>query len=82
MNMKQVAEIGYFAVKYIEEFGLDQAVGVDGKQPQIWFVRDRHDDKLATKRFLMKLEKDTETRLIMHRKHLDSLFNPATINNA
>ena len=57
--MKQVAEIGHFAIKYIEEFELDQTVGVDDKQPQIWFIRDRLDDKLATKQFLTKLEKNT-----------------------
>jgi 20S proteasome alpha/beta subunit len=82
MNMKEVAEIGYFTIKYIEEFGLDQTVGLDGKQPQIWFIRDRLDDKQATKQFLTKLEKNTETRLKLHRTHLDSLFDPATINTA
>jgi hypothetical protein len=76
--MKQVAEIGYFAIKYIEEFQLDQTVGIDDKRPQIWFIRDRHDDKLATKQLLTKLEKNIEIRLNMHRKHLDSLFNPIT----
>ena len=80
MTMKQVGEIGHFAIKYIEEFALDQTVGVDGKHPQIWFIRDRHDDKLATKQFLTKLAIDTEIRLKLHREHLDSLFNPTTIN--
>lgn len=80
MTMKRVAEIGHFAIKYIEQFALDQTVGVDGKEPQIWFIKDRHDDKLATKQFLTKLEMNTDTRLKIHREHLDNLFNPATIN--
>lgn len=28
MSMEQVAELGYFAIKYIDYFGLTQTVGV------------------------------------------------------
>jgi 20S proteasome alpha/beta subunit len=37
MNMEQVAEIGYFIVKYIEDFKLNFTVG---GEPMIWFVPD------------------------------------------
>jgi 20S proteasome alpha/beta subunit len=41
MNMEDVAELGYFIIKYIEMFELDLTVGVGDKgRPQIWFLPD------------------------------------------
>lgn len=38
MGMKQVAELGYFLVKLIERFKLDETVGVESGHPQVWFL--------------------------------------------
>ncbi len=74
MSMEQVAELGYFIIKYIEHFELDLAVGVESNaanypnnHPQIWFVPDntngtKHDYE-ADKLLLEKFEKNTEVRL-------------------
>jgi 20S proteasome alpha/beta subunit len=74
MNMKQVAEIGHFIIKYVEEFDLDRTVGVGDKHPQLWFIKDRNDDKVAKQSFLNTLQAKTERRLENHRKHLIELF--------
>jgi hypothetical protein len=38
LTMKQVAELGYFIIKYIERYSLDLSVGVNNNKPQIWFM--------------------------------------------
>jgi hypothetical protein len=38
MTMEDVAELGYFIIKYIETNELDLAVGIGDKRPQIWFL--------------------------------------------
>lgn len=38
MTMLQVAELGFFVIKYIEEFRLDNTVGVGEGRPQIWLI--------------------------------------------
>lgn len=41
LNMNQAAQIGYFIVKYIEEFELDTSVGVGNNKPQLWFIPNK-----------------------------------------
>ncbi len=38
MTMNQVAELGYFIIKYIEATELDASVGVGNGHPQVWFI--------------------------------------------
>lgn len=40
LDMREVAEIGYFTVRYIETLKLDRFVGVGSLKPQVWFVPD------------------------------------------
>jgi 20S proteasome alpha/beta subunit len=40
MSMEQVAELGYFIIRYIEKFELDSSVGVGSEKPQVWFIPD------------------------------------------
>jgi hypothetical protein len=40
MSMEEVAEIGYFIIKYIEKLELDLTVAVGLHQPQIWYLPD------------------------------------------
>lgn len=40
LNMKQVAEIGYFIINMTQKLHLDETVGVGKKHPQIWFIPD------------------------------------------
>ena len=44
MSIEQVAELGYFAIKYIEDFKLTQTVGVADKHPQIHYIPDNKRD--------------------------------------
>jgi len=38
MTMLEVAELGYFIIKYIENIGLDNTVGIGQEYPQIWMI--------------------------------------------
>lgn len=38
MTMLEVAELGFFIIKYIEEFKLDDTVGIGESYPQIWLI--------------------------------------------
>lgn len=38
MTMLEVAELGFFIIKYIQEFKLDDTVGIGESYPQIWLI--------------------------------------------
>jgi hypothetical protein len=40
LTIKEGAEYGYFIIKYIEKFKLDDAVGVGEFRPQVYFLPD------------------------------------------
>jgi 20S proteasome alpha/beta subunit len=50
MTMKQVGELGYFILKVIEKYNLEESVGLDKRndhfdnKPQIWFIQDNNYD--------------------------------------
>jgi len=86
MTMNQVAEIGYFIIKYIEEFELDNAVGVGVQKPQVWFIPDnppspRIDQpadntiRQATSDELNRMDNRTEERLNRFEKALRNLWD-------
>jgi len=80
MTMEQAAEVGYFVIRYIEQYELDNTVG---GSPQIWLVPDNPEEALdnedeirkfaprqADEKFLNKLEDNWKTR----HELLDGLF--------
>jgi 20S proteasome alpha/beta subunit len=38
MNMLEVAELGFFIIKYIDKFELDDSVGIGDGYPQVWLI--------------------------------------------
>jgi 20S proteasome alpha/beta subunit len=38
MSMLEVAELGFFIIKYIQEFELDNTVGIGNAYPQVWLI--------------------------------------------
>jgi 20S proteasome alpha/beta subunit len=66
MTMKEVAELGYFIIKYIERYNLDLSVGVNTDKPQVWFIPDREVDHSADSKLLDEYEENT-------RKHLERI---------
>ena len=38
MNMLEVAELGLFIIRYIQEFELDNSVGIGEEHPQVWLI--------------------------------------------
>jgi 20S proteasome alpha/beta subunit len=48
MTMLEVAELGYFIIKYIEYLQLDNYVGIGDGYPQVWLVPHKQPPKKAT----------------------------------
>ncbi len=69
MTMKQAAELGYFIIKVIERYNLDESVGLDKindhfeNKPQIWFIPDNEHDYPTTKNILLELEEKINDRI-------------------
>jgi 20S proteasome alpha/beta subunit len=42
MKMLDIAELGLFIIKYIEDFELDNTVGIGDGFPQVWLIPDKH----------------------------------------
>jgi len=91
LTMEQVAEIGYFIIRYIEKLGLDLSVGLDNENPQVWYIPNRYeeneqhqvirnDDRPASNEELDRILIRVERRLKKHEKHLSKLFEPASFN--
>ena len=89
MTMEQAAELGYFVIKYIEDFQLNMTVGVGDGIPQIWFVsnEERHPDNVKkdyeltpdnpeTQQRFNRVRDNVNRRLEEHRNHLNQLFRP------
>jgi 20S proteasome alpha/beta subunit len=45
LTMEQFAKLGYFIIKYVEDFRLNQAVGIGYDHPQIWFIPDGYSER-------------------------------------
>lgn len=80
MTMQQIAELGYFTIKYIEKFGLDTTVGVNHRGPQIWFIPNNDKIFEADDTLLGRLERLTQIRLEKYTENIDSLFNVEKLN--
>ncbi len=48
MTMLEVAELGYFIIRYIQDFELDNTVGIGNKQPQVWLIPNKPLPERAT----------------------------------
>jgi 20S proteasome alpha/beta subunit len=80
MSMEQVAELGYFIVKYVESFKLDLTVGVDSQsgpynKPQIWFIPDIGPDFQANPTLLDEFETKTKIRIDKVQEYIKSCYN-------
>jgi 20S proteasome alpha/beta subunit len=83
-SMEEVAEIGYFIIKYIEAFQLDLTVGVSNTppndKPEVWFIPDGigtgglTTDHHASSTILDNFEERTKERLKLFGSHVDGLF--------
>jgi 20S proteasome alpha/beta subunit len=59
LNMSTLAELGWFIIKYIEDYQLDSSVGVGSNYPQIWFIPDNETNENGEK---IDYEVNPETR--------------------
>lgn len=63
MTMKEVAELGYFIIKYVEKYSLDLSVGVNKDKPQVWFIPDNEANYSADTEVLNEIEGKAEMSL-------------------
>jgi 20S proteasome alpha/beta subunit len=83
MTMEQVAELGYFIIKYIETLRLDHTVGIEDYDPTITFMpADPYKDPYIIERkpeLLSRIRRGTEERIKHLREGLqDIYFRPAS----
>lgn len=79
LTMEQVAELGYFIIKYLEDSKLDTSVGVGDKRPQIWFIPNNvpneapeiHEGDTA---LLDRLEINYQKRLKAFQNSIEDIF--------
>lgn len=85
ITMKDVAEIGYFTIKYIEKFRLDESVGIGEFHPFIWYIPDfyeenekgeviKNKDIQAIEKDLVLMNKRVLRMMNKHETHLKDLF--------
>jgi 20S proteasome alpha/beta subunit len=60
-TMSRLAKIGFFIIKYIEEQGIDNNVGVGKDKPQIYFIPNEGPLTPASDNFLTECEDDKKT---------------------
>ena len=70
MDMKQVAELGYFIIKAIMEYELENSVGLSNtsdndilRKPRVHFIPDAPDYQAEEKTFLKECKNNVNTRL-------------------
>lgn len=76
MTMEQVAELGYFIIRHIEQTKLDDSVGVGDGHPQIWFVPKDIQKQIqrAAPELLEQLQKRAKERLTEFENGVKQLF--------
>lgn len=69
LTMEQVAELGYFIIKVIERYNLEESVGLGNtddifqKKPQIWFIPDNRPDYPASDCLIVEFEGKVNERI-------------------
>jgi len=76
LTMEQVAEIGYFIIRYIEDNDLDNSVGIGKHKPLVWFIPQNITQRpyIASEEFLTKVEEKTDGRLSEFLGNIHALF--------
>lgn len=80
LNMIQVSTMGYFIIRYIEHFRLQNDVGLNGGYPSIWFIPNNGMPYQAEKSFLEETKSKVEDRITSFETNinLSDLFNIST----
>jgi hypothetical protein len=69
LTMEQVAELGYFIIKVIERYNLEESVGLGNtddifqKKPQIWFIPVNRPDYPASDCLIVEFEGKVNERI-------------------
>ena len=75
LNMNQAGEFGYFFIRYLEKYHLDDLIGTErDAKPQIWYIPDTDHLSEAKEPYLTNLENLTQYRLSKNEDNLMKLF--------
>jgi 20S proteasome alpha/beta subunit len=78
MTMEQVAELGYFIIRYIEKFELDSTVGVGDGHPQVWLIphsRDQEVKQINDAGTLKRFEDSSKKRIEQFSNEIGKLMS-------
>jgi hypothetical protein len=84
--MTKVAELGWFLIKYIEDYQLHSSVGIGSNYPQIWFIPDNETNENGEKidyeispetkpKELKEIKKNVSKNFKLYHKQLQKLFH-------
>lgn len=59
MTLEKLAELGYFIIKYIDKYNLEDRVGLGGQKPQVWFIPEQGNVEEVILERLEKIEQNT-----------------------
>jgi hypothetical protein len=75
VNMEKTVEFGYFMIRYIEKYHLDNSIGTGREKPQIWYIPDEGQlYELADSSVLNTLENTIREMLEKNELQFKSLF--------
>lgn len=75
MTMEKAVEFGYFMIRYIEKYDLDNTIGTGKEKPQIWHIPDKGRVHESTEESVLNtLENKVQDMLEKNEKHLKALF--------
>jgi 20S proteasome alpha/beta subunit len=85
MTMERVAGLGYFCIKYIEDYKLHSSVGIGDQEPQIHFIPDNErntgEEKIdyevnpeTRPELFTRIKKDAIKRFNKNQKGMKNLF--------
>lgn len=86
LKMTKVAELGWFLIKYIEDYQLHSSVGIGSNYPQIWFIPDNETNENGEKidyeispetkpKELKEIKKNVSKNFKLYHRQLQKLFH-------
>jgi hypothetical protein len=75
LDMIKVGEFGYFFIRYVERYHLDDLIGTErDTKPQIWYIPNQGHLSEAKEPYLNNLEIKTQERLVRNENNFKDLF--------
>ncbi|MBE3138178.1 MAG: hypothetical protein IMZ43_12435 [Thermoplasmata archaeon] len=76
MTMEQTAKLGMLAIKYIEQQGISDAIGIGSQQPQVWFITNGQLPREIVGDELTRMISTVDPNVVALSAQINSLFRP------